>query len=160
MQPEILEFAEKKLAGISIITSLLNNKTAELWRSFGLIRDSITDVVNDDLFSLQVYPEKYFRDFNPATEFEKWALTEVYTFDNLPQTLKTFVIPSGLYAVFHYKGNAASANEFFRYIFNEWLPASDYELEERPHFEILDERYKNNDIGSEEKVYIPVKIKP
>lgn len=32
-----------------------------------------------------------------------------------------------------------------------------YEIDFRPHFEILGEKYKNNDPGSEEEVWIPVR---
>jgi len=38
------------------------------------------------------------------------------------------------------------------YIFSDWLPKSDYELDEKPHFEILGEKYKNDDPNSEEEI--------
>ena len=142
------------------MTALLNNKTAELWKSFTPMRNDLHNAVDNNLYSLQVYPQNYFENFNPATNFEKWALKEVFTFENLPQTLKPFTIPSGLYAAFYYKGNAENANEFFSYIFNEWIPSSSYELDDRPHFEILGEKYKNNSPDSEEVIYIPIKVKP
>lgn len=160
MQPEIIEIEEKKLAGINTTMSLMNNKTAELWKRFMPLRNDIPNTVNKDLFSLQVYPENYFKNFSPATEFEKWALIEVASFDDLPKSLKPFTIPSGSYAAFHYKGSSANANELFRYIFDEWLPSSTYELDNRPHFELLGEKYNNNSLDSEEMVYIPIKIKP
>jgi AraC family transcriptional regulator len=37
------------------------------------------------------------------------------------------------------------------------LPKSEYELDYRPHFEILGEKYKNNDQLSEEDIFIPIK---
>lgn len=40
-----------------------------------------------------------------------------------------------------------------------WLPASDYNLDNRPHFEVLGEKYKNNDPTSEEEIWIPIKLK-
>jgi AraC family transcriptional regulator len=40
-----------------------------------------------------------------------------------------------------------------------WLPSSDYVLDNRPHFEILGEKYKINDPESEEKIWIPVRKK-
>ncbi len=39
------------------------------------------------------------------------------------------------------------------------LPNSEYELENRPHFEVLGEKYKNNDPNSEEEIWIPIKKK-
>jgi AraC family transcriptional regulator len=64
----------------------------------------------------------------------------------------------GLYAVFNYKG-LNTDNRIFIHIFTEWLPSSGYVLDERPHFEILGEKYKNNDPESEEEIWIPVKPK-
>lgn len=50
-------------------------------------------------------------------------------------------------------------NRIFICIFSDWLPKSDYELDERPHFEILDEKYKNDDPNSEEEIWIPIRNK-
>lgn len=44
------------------------------------------------------------------------------------------------------------------YIYGSWLPNStEYARDNRPHFEILGEKYKNNDPESEEEIWIPVK---
>jgi AraC family transcriptional regulator len=53
------------------MTSLANNKTSELWRSFMQRRKEINQVVPPDLFSLQIYPDSYFQNFNPTTIFPK-----------------------------------------------------------------------------------------
>jgi AraC family transcriptional regulator len=45
----------------------------------------------------------------------------------------------------------------WRYIYNEWLPNSPWELDHRPHFERLGAKYKNEDPNSEEDIYIPVR---
>jgi AraC family transcriptional regulator len=67
-----------------------------------------------------------------------------------------FSIPGGLYAVFDYKGSSTDSS-IFQYIFETWLPNSDYELDNRPHFEVLGDKYKNNDPASEEEIWIPIK---
>ena len=110
------------------------------------------------MFSLQVYDDNYFNSFNPTKEFTKWALIEVEHFDEVPDGMSTFVLPDGMYAVFHYKGLNTDTS-IFKYIFSEWLPQSTYVLDNRPHFEILGEKYKNNDPDSEEEIWIPVKLR-
>lgn len=45
----------------------------------------------------------------------------------------------------------------FGYIFGTWLPNSGYIMDDRPHFEILGAKYKNNDPESEEEIWIPIK---
>jgi AraC family transcriptional regulator len=60
--------------------------------------------------------------------------------------------------VFHYKGLSTDTS-IFQYIFGTYLPASEYELDQRPHFEILGDKYKNMDTESEEDIYIPIRLK-
>jgi AraC family transcriptional regulator len=155
MTPRIEKLNEKKLVGKRLKMSLVDNKTAELWRSFMPNRRFITHNLTNDLFSLQVYTPSYFTNFNPTTEFERWALVEVSTFENVPNDMEIFNLKGGLYAVFDYRGSS-SDNSIFQYIHQTWLPNSEYELDNRPHFEVLGDRYKNNDPTSEEEIWIPV----
>ena len=107
-------------------------------------------------FSIQLYPENYFEKFNPATKFKKWAAIEVGTYENIPSSFETLIIPSGLYAIFIHKGLSADFSKTMNYIISEWLPNSEYKLDNRPYFEILGKKYKNNDPSSEEEVWIPI----
>ena len=137
--------------------SLADNKTFQLWQSFMPRRKEIQNTVSTDLFSMQVYDVSY--DFSqPTQEFEKWAAMEVTTFDAIPDGMEPFELVGGLYAVFLYKGLSTDTS-IFRYIFGEWLVSSEYLLDHRPHFEILGEKYKNNDPNSEEEIWIPIKAK-
>ena len=63
-----------------------------------------------------------------------------------------------MYAVFEYKG-LNTDTKIFEFIFGIWLPSSKYNMDNRPHFEILGEKYKNNDPNSEEEIWIPIKLK-
>lgn len=107
---------------------------------------------------MQIYPPKYYQHFSPQNEFEKWATVEVEDFASVPDGMKSFVLPTGLYAVFDYQG-ASSDNAIFQYIFSVWIPNSNYTVDDRPHFEVLGPNYKNNDPNSEEEIWIPIKNK-
>ena len=73
--------------------------------------------------------------------------------------METYTLTGGLYAVFDYKG-LSTDTKIFEYIFGTWLPRStNYLLGDRPHFEILGDKYKNNDLNSEEQIWIPIKPK-
>jgi AraC family transcriptional regulator len=159
MEPRIDTISEKKLLGKRMSMSLSNNKTRELWQSFMSRRKEIKNAIGTDLYSMQILDSSYFSNFNPAKEFEKWAVTEVGDFDNVPVGMETFILPTGLYAVFLHKGPASAGPKTFQYIFATWLPKSEYTLDNRPHFEILGEKYKNEDPDSEEEIWIPVKLK-
>ena len=158
MLPRIAQLNEKKLVGKKLSMSLADNKTGELWASFMRRRKDISNHLTNDLISMQVYSPTHFSDFKLTNSFEKWATVEVSDFDNVPGDFETFILPGGLYAVFYYRG---SSNDpaIFQYIFGTWLPDSDYVLDDRPHFEVLGEKYKNDDPTSEEEIWIPVKRK-
>lgn len=158
MKPEIVSSAERKIIGKRLSMSLADNKTFELWKGFMVRRAEITNKLSNDLISMNIYTTNHFRDFNPNNIFEKWAAAEVADFDNVPKGLETFIISAGLYAIFKYKG-LSTDQRIFQYIFGEWLPNSDYILDNRPHFELLGDKYKNNDPSSEEEIWIPIKEK-
>lgn len=106
---------------------------------------------------MQVFDSSFdFGNFDPDRSFEKWAALEVSVFSNIPDGMETFLLPAGLYAVFVHMGPASEGEKTFRYIFGEWLPESAYLIDNRPHFEVLGSKYKNEDPSSEEEVYIPV----
>jgi AraC family transcriptional regulator len=155
-EPEIITFPEKNLIGLSRKMSFGQNTTHLLWQQFMPRRKEIK-ALHPELFSLQVYPEGFFDEFNSSTEFDKWAATAVSVTVAPPVGMEKVTIPKGRYAVFQYKGNPANGAEVFRYIFTEWLLQSGYTLDNRPHFEVLGEKYKNDSYESEEAIYIPVK---
>lgn len=136
------------------------NRTRELWQRFMPRRHEIQNDITADLFSLQVYDASFdFTEFNPNESFEKWALKEVSDFNYVPEGMETFLLTGGLYAIFIHQGSAAEAEKTFGYIFGKWLPKSGYALDNRPHFEVLGAKYKNNDPDSEEEIWIPIKPK-
>jgi AraC family transcriptional regulator len=156
MLAEIIEVKEKILVGKSAKMSFVNNKTFELWRSFMPEKGKIQNQIPVNLFSVEVYPDNFFRDFNPANEFDKWAAVEVSNLTEIPAGMDSLIIPQGLYGVFIHKGPASKGKDTYDYIFNRWLPVSDYSLDNRPHFALMDNRYKNESEDSEEEIWIPV----
>lgn len=157
MNPRIETIAEKKLIGQCVVMTMADNKTSELWRGFLPRRREIKNNLTAELISMQVYnPPLDLANFNQHTPFEKWATVEVSGFSDIPAGMQTYIIPAGLYAVFLHKGAASTGAKTFNYIFGSWLPVSGYHLDARPQFEILGERYKNDDPESEEEIWIPI----
>jgi AraC family transcriptional regulator len=159
MGPRIEVIAEKKLIGRSMTMSLAVNRTGELWRDFMSRKRGIKNIIGNVLYSIQVYDPSYFTLFDPRTTFLKWAAVETAAVNEVPDEMEAFTLPCGTYAVFIYKGPASAGSHFFQYIFSTWLPSSGYMLDDRPHFEILGEKYKNEDPESEEEIWIPVRPK-
>jgi AraC family transcriptional regulator len=159
-EPRIETIPAKKLIGQRLSMSLADNKTYQLWSSFMPRRKEIEHCVNQDLISMQVYDDAFnFKNFNPNAAFEKWAAVEVADLEFVPAQMETFILPPGLYAIFLHRGARTTAPKTFQYIFETWLPNSDYRLDNRPHFELLGKKYKNENPDSEEEIWIPVKPK-
>jgi AraC family transcriptional regulator len=160
MQVEIKLFPETWLMGTKRELSLSNNETQALWKSFMQQRHQIEHFSDRPLFSVECYDGlDFFEQFNPNTPFEKWAAVQKEEQDPLPKGMETLLIPAGLYAVFLYKGKASEAFRSYQYIHTEWLPASAYQLDDRPHFARMDERYKNDAPDSEEELWVPIMAK-
>lgn len=157
MKPRFQSIPEKKLVGMKSNMSLANDTTPKLWRGFMPRRKEIKNAIGNDLYSVQVYGPMYFKNFSPSTIFEKWASVEVTDFNSVPEEMEAFSVPSGLYAVFLYKGAASEFYKTAQYIFEGWLPKSGYVLDNRPHLAVMGEKYKNNCPDSEEEIWIPIK---
>lgn len=158
MQPRIEALPEIKLIGKKVNTCFATNTTLELWQSFMPRRSEIKNAIGRELYSVEIYSDAdFFNAFNPTVEFEKWAAVAVENFNTIPDGMNELVIPHGQYAVFHYKGKPSQAHATYQYIYGNWIPNSEYDLDDRPHFALMGERYKGEDPESEEELWIPVK---
>ncbi len=158
LHPRIIGLEEKKLVGIAIQMDLIENKTAELWKRFRAICPEIKNRVSEEFISLQNYPTDYFEHFQPTKTFVKWACVEVNSFVSIPYGMECLTLTGGPYAVFDYRGSSADPR-IFRYIYGKWIPDSIYQLDNRPHFEVLGTNYKQYDPTSEEEIWIPIREK-
>ncbi|WP_396192120.1 GyrI-like domain-containing protein [Flavobacterium sp.] len=155
MNPTIKTFPTTKFIGKNLSFTYADYRAFELWSSFMPRRKEIQNTIGSELYNIQINPEDF--DFQPNTPFVKWAAVAVTSFDFIPDDMESLEIEGGLYAVFNYKGDQSNVVAFFNSIYTEWLPGSGYQLDNRPQFEILGEKYKNNSPESEEEIWIPIK---
>lgn len=107
----------------------------------------------EDLISLRIFEGIPVFGAGSDPKFTYWAGVEV----SEPQDgLQTLEIPKGTYAIFNYQGKSSDST-IWRFIYGKWIPHSDWELDDRPHFERLGSNYKNDDHESEEEIWIPVR---
>jgi AraC family transcriptional regulator len=155
MNPTIKTFPTTKFIGKNLSFTYADYRAFELWSSFMPRRKEIQNAIGSELYNIQINPEDFAS--KPNTPFVKWAAVAVPSFDNIPDEMEVLEIEEGLYAVFNYKGDQSNAAAFFNSIYTQWLPGSGYQLDSRPQFEILGEKYKNNSPESEEEIWIPIK---
>lgn len=141
-EAKIIDFRETRLLGARERMSFAADHANELWRGFRAVAPAIERRVSCDFYSVKVYDESYsFARFDPSAEFDKWAAVAVNDDADVPDSLERLTIPPGQYAEFVHVGPASTAPQTFGYILGKWLPSSGFELDLRPHFEILPEGY-------------------
>ncbi|RYZ54057.1 MAG: AraC family transcriptional regulator [Sphingobacteriales bacterium] len=158
MEPRFESAPPRLLIGKKLQMSLAENRTRELWQSFMPVMNQIGAPISEYLFSVQVYSPGSDT-FSLSTVFDKWAAIEVADLSSVPDGMETLTIPGGEYVVFIHKGAGPTAAGTFGYIFGTWLPTSGYVLDDRPHFEMLGIKYRNDHPESEEEIWLPVRLK-
>tara|TARA_R110002072_G_scaffold114541_15_gene244653 strand:- start:2145 stop:2627 length:483 start_codon:yes stop_codon:yes gene_type:complete len=158
MEYKIQKSDDLYLIGLNSEMSLIKNKTLELWQTFMPRQKEIAKRLGTEYYSVEVFADlEYFKEFNPNRKFEKWAAVRVENFNTIPEGMSKLKISSSLYAVFTYLGKASDAFKAYQYIYEEWIPSSDYELENKAHFAIMGKKYLGENPYSEEEIWIPVK---
>lgn len=158
IDPEIRQASEIKLIGISKQVRINDPATVEIWKSFVPRRDEVKNRVDQNLYSVHIYDHDFKpENVTPQTIVTRYASVQVDSFSNIPDGMETLTIPAGVWAVFTFKGTPQQFPETWMQFMFEWLPSSSYQLDSRPHFEMLGNKYKHNDPESEEEVWIPVR---
>lgn len=157
-EPRFEQLESTKFIGVSSEMSRANDQTSQLWRSFMPRRQTVSNRTSQDFMSMQVYPNGPKQVADPSAMFTKWAVVQVANFDAVPEGMETYTLNGGLYAVFQHHGPATDLSTVM-YIFQEWLPQSDYALDDREHFEVLPSDYKALDPNAHEEFWIPVRQK-
>ena len=159
MEPRIESIPPMSLVGIGERMSLTNDSTGRLWQALMPRRGEINNRVTDSYISMRVYSNAGMpidEMFAPETEFEKWAAVEVADYASIPAGMQSYSLEGGTYAVFVHKGLASKFPDTMRYIFGTWLPSSDYELDDREHFEVVPEGWSSSDENAQEEIYVPI----
>lgn len=156
MESRIIHSDKKYLVGMRSRTIPHDYR---IWQTFMPRHKEITHVKTPGYYSVQVYEEGMrVEDFTQDTKIEKWAAIEVTQVDSLPEGMEVCILPEGKYAVFIHKGPANQFDKTAAYIYGEWLPGSGFQLDQRPHFEFMGEKYYGHEHpDSEEEVWVPVK---
>lgn len=131
--------------------------TTNLARQFMPRLNEINNRFGTSSFSIQDYKDFNIKTMTPETLFEKWIGVAVSDFNSVPENMETLVILGGNFLVFPFEGSVSDFTNFWLHIHTEWLPNSEYELDNRPHFEKLPEGYNPMNSESEEELWVPVK---
>ncbi len=158
MEPRLVDLGEIHLVGLPYYGDPSGGTFGQAWERFMQSQPEVTARVNPTVaYGVEVYGPEFMQE-------HKWTYfpsVEVSSLADLPVPSGLFAktLPAAKYAVFHVKGGLAKIGEVFRYAYDEWLPASQYEAAYPYDFESYGEDFKGDVDESEMDVYIPVKPK-
>ncbi|PCJ66312.1 MAG: GyrI-like domain-containing protein [Bacteroidetes bacterium] len=140
--------------------TMANNQIFKLWSSFMPRRKEITNAISSDLFAMQDYDSSVaYENIQAQTLFTAWAAVEVSDLEVIPDGMEDIILEPSTYVVFLLKGQQKELQHLMQHIYTEWLPNSKYQADTRVMFQVMGPKYKNNDLSSEEEVWVPVKLK-
>jgi len=160
-QPRLETLPPTPLVGMRARMTLAAEESPELWRRFMPRRHEIPGRVEGHSISMAVRDPASGPDpsglLSADTPLHRWAAVEVHQAGEVPPGMEFHLRSGGLYAVFLYRGPASDASRLWGHIFGTWLPGSDFELDDREHFEVLPDGYRPDDPAAQEEVWIPVR---
>ncbi len=156
MEPQIVALDTLYLVGLPFYGDASEGQFGKTWDRFIKIEKQIKKRVNQEVtYGVEIYGEEFHTD-------QKWVYfpsVAVSDLAEIPDILFGKILPAATYAVFTVKGGLDKIPETFRYAYDQWLPASKYEMGYAFDFELYDERFKGREPDSELDLYLPVKLK-
>ena len=149
-----MNLSPKSFVGYKQEMSLSENTTPKLFQQLMQLRSKVEQNASF-IYDIKIYPSSYFQNFSPTTNFIKWVALE-----NTPQLgsckLDGITLSGGLYAKFNNPYGFGNP-KVYQDIFQKWLPSSDYQLDQRPHFDVFVPQKDPSQIA--EDIFIPIKPK-
>ena len=150
--------SDKLLVGMAAKISVASDATPSLWQRFMPRRKEILNAVGEALYSVQDFSESGgFASFTPEIVFEKWTAVEVANRNGVPNEMQLYALRGGHFAVFDHYGPPSEFPKTLNFIFSQWLLQSEWQLDDREHFEMLLPGWRADDLNAREEVWIPVK---
>jgi AraC family transcriptional regulator len=157
-EPVIVELDEMNVVGIQILFSLDCNLIPVLWERFATRMQEIENVSQKDV-ALEISYDVQGK----AEEETFFVLVGMIVEDvtEIPEGMTYKHIPAHKYAMFTHYGPISQIYDTYDRIFNEILPRSAYEFDEKAcEIEWYDGRFKKDSPDSEYDIYVPVRQRP
>lgn len=159
MEYKIVKTNKILIVGLSATANFLNTNqiTGQLARQFMSRVGEVKHRKDNFKLSLHKYSNFNISEFNPNQTFKKWIGVEVDNLQSVPEQMETLTIDAGKYLVINFEGTITAFVNFWQDIHFNWLPNSEFEIDNRPHFERLGPDYNPNQAINKEEIWIPIK---
>lgn len=155
-EPELVDFGPLHLIGLPFYyEEAFPKDLSNPWQSLTENSDLITNRVQPERFYQLQY---WFAHQDPGSIFFFVAL-EVENFDSIPMQFTAKTLPAQKYLRFYHKGLSNQVGYTYQYIYEEYLPETNYKLPHLFNFEYYPPEHKgpyNEESVSE--IYIPVSL--
>ena len=155
MEPRIIELNEMKAVGMTVRTTVVENKIPNLWDKF-MKRTSEIKNVNDKEICLGICFHDEMDGCSEDSMFTYMASKLVDKISDVPDNMLSRELSAETYAVFTHKGALDNLDKTYNKIYAEWLPQCNYKTAEADEFEWYDHRFKFGQEDSEMFIYVPV----
>lgn len=158
--PGYVELDTFTVVGLSSVVSMECNIIHELWERF-MPREKEVKHVSIPGVALEV--SFGYKEVAKEGEDKDWLFFDlvglaVNSTADIPEGMTYKVVPAHKYAKFVHKGPISQITKTYNYIYEEWLPNSEYEYDfEACNVEWYDERFKLEEEDSEFDIYVPIK---
>ncbi|OHD53973.1 MAG: hypothetical protein A2Y33_12445 [Spirochaetes bacterium GWF1_51_8] len=152
-QPETVELPAFPLVGFVFYVETDFTLITKMWYQFHPLIKTIPD---------RVVPEKYYQlafwnDIETMPGCFYMVGVETSGLDKIPVGMSGKVVPASNYLRFVHRGLAKHVGRTYKYIFQTWLPRSEYRLSQPYEFEYYGPKCLGPDNeDSESEIYIPV----
>lgn len=153
--PELIGLPPIHLIGMVLWVKDNPHQITETWAHF---------IKNVPLIHNRIQPERYYQlgfwsDDHEMDGFFVMCAVEVPNLNHIPLSLTGKVLPAAKYLKFVHKGYSRDVSLTYKYIFETWLPKSEYRLPFPFEFEFYGDRYLGPEhIDSESDIYIPIEL--
>jgi AraC family transcriptional regulator len=145
-----------KVIGMQIKTTLEENRIQDLWAEFITRMPELDDVAVPEC-SLGICTFTDNDDDEDA--FVYMAARVVKNNSLIPAEMSFRELPAQEVAVFTHEGSLDNLSDSYDYIYNEWLPKSEYEIADADEIEWYDRRFNFGKADSQMDIHIPIRAK-
>jgi predicted transcriptional regulator YdeE/DNA-binding transcriptional MerR regulator len=151
MEPKIVNQPGFLVAGTLYQGKNENQEIAAMWQHDFNPRIGEIKSVSPNAYGVCITPEGL-----PEGEFQYIAGMEVASEGDVPAGMVLTEVPAGQYAVFEHHGALEKLGETYEYIYQSWLPSSDYKAASPLDYEMYDEKFNDFREDSILYLYLPI----
>lgn len=157
MKVLITEREALNVVGMKIRTNVEEDRIPKLWNDFIARMEELQEVAVPDC-SLGICINEV-EEFSENAMFDYLVCKVVKDDSIIPPGMIFRHIKPQLVAVFTHTGSLDTLGETYDYIYNKWLPESDYQIASADEVEWYDTRFKYGEGDSQMDIHIPIEKK-